>query len=293
MDNFQDFQQEHAEKLILTADNLIDQKVNNRELAESMRYSLDAGGKRIRPILFLATLQTFGVNQLNNYYDIAASLELIHTYSLIHDDLPEMDNDDLRRGKPTNHKVYGTGSAVLAGDALLTMAFEFISNNEVITAQQKIELVKILSTKAGANGMISGQWLDINNTGHVLDQSQLERLHNQKTGDLLLASFEMALALVEVSDRDYAEISQFGKKIGLAFQVKDDILDVTSTTEQLGKKAQKDSVEGKNTYPSLLGLEGAKKYLKELRDSAQDNLDRLSVSSDLLTDFLKYFDLGE
>ncbi|MDO1605555.1 polyprenyl synthetase family protein [Lactobacillus sp. YT155] len=293
MNNFQDFQHEHAEKLILTADNLIDQKVNNRELAESMRYSFDAGGKRIRPILFLATLQTFGVNQLSNYYDVAASLELIHTYSLIHDDLPEMDNDDLRRGKPTNHKVYGTGSAVLAGDALLTMAFEFISNNEVITAQQKIELVKILSTKAGANGMISGQWLDINNTGHVLDQSQLEKLHKQKTGDLLLASLEMALALVEASDRDYAEISQFGKKIGLAFQVKDDILDVTSTTEQLGKKAQKDSVEGKNTYPSLLGLEGAKKYLQELRDSAQDNLDRLSVSSDLLTDFLKYFDLGE
>lgn len=293
MDNFQDFQQEHAEKLILTADELIDQKVSNQELAESMRYSLDAGGKRIRPILFLATLQTFGISRLDKYYDIAASLELIHTYSLIHDDLPEMDNDDLRRGKPTSHKVYGTGSAVLAGDALLTMAFEFISDNESITPQQKVELVKALSNKAGANGMISGQWLDINNTGHELNQNQLEKLHNQKTGDLLLASFEMALALVVVSDWDYAEISQFGKKIGLAFQVKDDILDVTSTTEQLGKRAQKDSLEGKNTYPSLLGLKGAKKYLQELRDSAQDNLNRLSVSSDLLTDFLKYFDLGE
>ncbi|MGR3741647.1 polyprenyl synthetase family protein [Companilactobacillus sp. DQM5] len=293
MNNFNKFQKIHAEKIVNIAKNKINLKIQNKKLAESMEYSLMAGGKRVRPILFLATLATFEKKELEKYYDISASLELIHTYSLIHDDLPEMDNDDLRRGKPTNHKVFGVGQAVLAGDALLTMAFQFVSENLFITDKQKVDLINILSEKAGAQGMVSGQWIDISNENHELTFEDLKQLHSQKTGDLLLASFLMAVKLTNASNDDIQKITNFAKKVGLAFQVKDDILDVTSTTEKLGKQTQKDSNEGKNTFPALLGLEESKGYLKKLCDSAHEDLLQINKDTSLLDDFLKYFELGE
>lgn len=293
MNKFIEFQNEHADLLIEVTRKSIAQSVDNKELAEAMIYSLTAGGKRIRPILFLALLKTYGIENLSRYYDIAGSIEMIHTYSLIHDDLPEMDNDDLRRGKPTNHKVFGVGPAVLAGDALLTMAFEQITSNKVITADQKVDLVDLLSKRSGPKGMISGQWLDITNENKTLTLEQLEKLHSQKTGDLLLASFEMALRLGNTSHHSYTELTSFAKKIGLAFQIKDDILDITSSEKELGKATQKDNVEGKNTYPDIIGLEKSKQYLKELQESARKNLDELAADTVLFNDFLEYFDLGE
>ncbi|GKQ42556.1 geranyltranstransferase [Companilactobacillus sp. RD055328] len=293
MDTFTKFQEEHAQKIIDVAKINIEKNIENHELSESMNYSLTAGGKRIRPVLFLAVLKTLGIGNLANYYNLSSSLEMIHTYSLIHDDLPEMDNDDLRRGKPTNHKVFGVGQAVLAGDALLTMSFEIIATDNSISPQQKVDLVRILSKQSGPKGMISGQWLDITNENRQLNLDELINLHNQKTGDLLLASVEMALEIGNSSSIAKESLINFAKKIGLAFQIKDDILDVISDSEKMGKQTQKDELEGKNTFPAIMGLDQSIQYLQELQQSAKQDLNQLAVDTTLLEDFLNYFNLGE
>lgn len=293
MNEFDKFQHEFADKIVKEAVQGINQRVNNKKLAESMNYSLTAGGKRIRPILMLATAKTFGVTDINSLLELSSSIELIHTYSLIHDDLPEMDNDDLRRGKLTSHKKFGTGQAVLAGDALLTMAFEFISDNLQVSDEKKVKLISILSKNAGAMGMISGQLIDISNENNKLSINELINLHNQKTGALLAAAIEMGLVIGEASKADKVNMLSFAKKIGLAFQVKDDILDVISDTKTLGKETQKDNDHGKNTFPALLGLDESIKYLKELVALAQVDLSKVNVDTRLFEDFLKYFDLGE
>lgn len=293
MNEFDKFRNEFADKIVEEAIQGINKRVDNEKLTESMNYSLTAGGKRIRPILMLATAQTFGVTNINNLLELSSSIELIHTYSLIHDDLPEMDNDDLRRGKLTSHKKFGTGQAVLAGDALLTMAFEFISDNLQISDEKKVKLISILSKNAGAAGMISGQLIDISNENNKLSIKELKNLHNQKTGALLAAAIEMGLVLGEASEINRVSMLSFAKKIGLAFQVKDDILDVISDTKTLGKKTQKDNNHGKNTFPALLGLDESINYLKELVSLAQVDLSKISVDTRLFEDFLKYFDLGE
>ena len=255
-------------------------------LKESMLYSLKAGGKRVRPLYVLAVAKSFGVD-LKNALTIGAAIEMIHTYSLIHDDLPCMDNDSLRRGKPTNHVVYGDALATLAGDALNTLAFGVIARTNVDPAI-RIELVNLLSIAAGAEGMVGGQILDIEGEKRHLALEELEQVHVNKTGALLRFSIEAGAVLAGASEADRAALVNYGHHIGLAFQIQDDILDITASSEQLGKTAGKDLISEKSTYPSLLTLEGAKQKLDEHYEAAIQSLQNLSIDTELLSQFAQY-----
>jgi geranylgeranyl diphosphate synthase, type II len=252
-------------------------------LKSSMLYSLQAGGKRIRPLLLFATLKAFGYKPEIGV-DTAAAIEMIHTYSLIHDDLPSMDDDDLRRGKPTNHKVYGEATAILAGDALLTLAFKMIGSirPEIADANVKLALINKLSEAAGAEGMVGGQVADMEGEGEKLTLKELEYIHINKTGRLLgysvLAGAEMAQANESVKEK----LSDFAHHIGLAFQIRDDILDLEGTEEQIGKPVGSDTENEKSTYPSLLSLEGAKKALTEHISQAKQALSTTGLDTTLL-----------
>lgn len=291
--SFTEFTDTYSKNIIENTTNYIETVTNNSLLKESMIYSLTAGGKRIRPMLFLAMIKTFSNLEISDYCKIAGSIEMIHTYSLIHDDLPEMDNDDLRRGKLTNHKKFGVGPAVLAGDGLLTMSFNLISTSEKITDDKKIELISILSEYSGTSGMISGQMTDITNENKKLNLEELVSLHMRKTGDLLIASILMGLVISDSNDEIKAKMKKFGKNIGLAFQVKDDILDQVSNEEIMGKKTHKDLKKGKNTFPSLIGLDASKKYLNDLILEAKQILNSIDIDTKLIESFLEYFNLGE
>jgi len=224
-------------------------------LTESIRYSLMAGGKRLRPALVLETFNccSSGSIPLRSALAAAAAMELIHTFSLVHDDLPAMDDDDLRRGRPTNHKVFGEAMAILAGDAMVTLAFETIARDADPAVATM--LIKELATNAGPVGMIGGQVLDIDGENSSLSLGELQQLHRMKTGALLTASCRMGAIAAGASDDALDAMTTYGRNLGLAFQIIDDILDVTSTPEQMGKATNKDHHAGKNTYPSLLGLE--------------------------------------
>lgn len=238
---------------------LVEQIDAPADLKESMLYSLKAGGKRIRPLFVLAVLELYREN-LQDGLIVGSVIEIIHTYSLIHDDLPSMDNDDFRRGKPTNHKVYGEALATLAGDALNTLAFGILARMN-ISAEKRIELVQLLSVAAGAEGMVGGQVLDMEGEQRQLNLAELEQVHVNKTGALLRFSIEAGAVLADVSEQDRATLKEYAHHIGLAFQIQDDILDIEGTTEELGKTAGKDVASDKSTYPALLTLEGAKKSL--------------------------------
>ena len=255
-------------------------------LKESMLYSLKAGGKRVRPLYVLAVAKSFGMD-LKNALTVGAAIEMIHTYSLIHDDLPCMDNDSLRRGKPTNHVVYGDALATLAGDALNTLAFGVIARTNVDPAI-RIELVNLLSIAAGAEGMVGGQILDIEGEKRHLALEELEQVHVNKTGALLRFSIEAGAVLAGASKADRAALVNYGHHIGLAFQIQDDILDITASSEQLGKTAGKDLISEKSTYPSLLTLEGAKQKLDEHYEAAIQSLQNLSIDTELLSQFAQY-----
>jgi geranylgeranyl diphosphate synthase, type II len=255
-------------------------------LKESMLYSLKAGGKRVRPLYVLAVAKSYGID-LNHALTVGAAVEMIHTYSLIHDDLPCMDDDSLRRGKPTNHVVYGEALATLAGDALNTLAFGVIARMDIDPAI-RIELVNMLSVAAGAEGMVGGQILDIEGEKRNLALQELENVHINKTGALLRFSIEAGAVLAGASNEDRAALVNYGHHIGLAFQIQDDILDITATSEQLGKTAGKDIVSEKSTYPSLLTLEGAKQKLEEHYDAAIQSLQNVSIDIELLTQFAQY-----
>ncbi|RNF41079.1 polyprenyl synthetase family protein [Planococcus salinus] len=229
-------------------------------LKESMDYSLQAGGKRIRPMLLLAVLRELGVRH-PDALKVAAAIEMIHTYSLVHDDLPSMDNDDLRRGMPTNHKVYGEAVAILAGDALLTYSFGIIARLEHVSSDDKIRLIDLLSVAAGAEGMVGGQVLDIEGEEKKLSLEELEQVHRLKTGALLTYSILAGAILGQATPEQMVSFSRFGEHLGLAFQIQDDILDVTGTSQELGKTAGKDESSEKSTYPSLLTLPKAKEKL--------------------------------
>ena len=229
-------------------------------LKSSMAYSVNAGGKRIRPILVLATLRDLDVVS-DDAWSVACAIELIHTYSLIHDDLPCMDDDDFRRGKPTNHKVYGEAMAVLAGDALQALAFRAMTELSDASPKTTIELIRLLADAAGAQGMVGGQVLDIEGEEQALTLDALEAIHLNKTGALLTFCIEAGAILAQVDEVRMGYLRTFAKNIGLAFQIQDDILDVTSTTEALGKNAGSDETLDKMTYPALLGLEGAQTRL--------------------------------
>lgn len=256
------------------------------DLKDSMLYSLKAGGKRIRPLFVLAVLELYQKN-LQDGLIVGSVIEIIHTYSLIHDDLPSMDNDDFRRGKPTNHKVYGEALATLAGDALNTLAFGILAQMEV-TAEKRIELVQLLSVAAGAEGMVGGQVLDMEGEQRQLNLTELEQVHVNKTGALLRFSIEAGAVLADASKQDRATLKEYAHHIGLAFQIQDDILDIEGTTEELGKTAGKDVASDKSTYPALLTLNGAKEKLAEHYQHAINALDQLPIDASLLRDFAAY-----
>ncbi|QPQ30249.1 polyprenyl synthetase family protein [Lysinibacillus sp. JNUCC 51] len=261
----------------------IDAPVN---LKESMLYSLKAGGKRIRPLFVLAVLELYNKN-LKDGLTVGSVVEVIHTYSLIHDDLPSMDNDDFRRGKPTNHKVYGEALATLAGDALNTLAFGILARMDV-SAEKRIELVNLLSKAAGAEGMVGGQVLDMEGEKRQLNLAELEHVHVNKTGALLRFSIEAGAVLADVTQENRETLKEYAHHIGLAFQIQDDILDIEGTTEELGKTAGKDVASDKSTYPALLSLDGAKEKLTEHYQHAIKALDKLEVDSSLLREFAAY-----
>ena len=242
-------------------------------LFDSMVYSLDAGGKRFRPLLLLATVDFFGQTLENSHYEIAAALEMIHTYSLIHDDLPAMDDDDLRRGKPTNHKVYGEGLAILAGDALLTESFHLVAEMEVESAL-KVELIRLLAKASGSTGMIAGQVEDVLGEGKKINFRDLQKMHQKKTGMLIQFAVEAGVLMSTQSFEMKKWLLEYAQNVGIAFQIRDDLLDVLGDEAAIGKKVGADEVHNKNTYVSLLGIEGATKAFENHCDLATESLQK-------------------
>lgn len=234
-----------------------------KRLFEAMNYSLLGEGKRLRPALCMAVAETFGIPR-RHVWPAAAALEMIHAYSLIHDDLPCMDDDDLRRGRPTNHVVYGEAMALLAGDGLLTQAFVELSKPLVdVPPVRQIRMLHILSSRAGAEGMVGGQAVDIELTGEDGEMSQVQFIHLHKTARLIQASIEIGALFPDLSDASYSALSVYGEALGLAFQMIDDVLDIVGSKEELGKTPGKDEEEGKLTYPRLIGVEATRRLAKE------------------------------
>ncbi len=255
------------------------------KLAEAMTYSVFNGGKRVRPLLVYAANKTLGGQ--SHYADpVACAVELVHAYSLVHDDLPAMDDDDLRRGKPTCHKAFNEATAILAGDALQTLAFEALSDpyhfpDALLSDSSRLALLRELSVASGHSGMCGGQSMDLNSVGQALNQQQLQLMHNHKTGALIRASVIMgALSTGHVSDQQLEALTTYANAIGLAFQVQDDILDVTADTETLGKQQGADDALHKPTYVSLMGLEEAKQFAENL---CQEAVSALSLFDDQAT----------
>ena len=238
------------------------------DLITAILYSVESGGKRIRPLIFLDLLEGFGLELTPSHFDVAASLEMIHTGSLIHDDLPAMDDDDYRRGRLTNHKKFDEATAILAGDSLFLDPFDLLAQTD-LSAEIRVQLIQVLSHSSGTFGMVGGQMLDMKGEGQELDLSQLAKIHEHKTGKLLTFPF-VAAGIVAQKDQQVLEnLQEAGRLIGLAFQVRDDILDVTADFEELGKTTGKDVVAGKSTYPALLGLEKSHAILEESLDKAE------------------------
>lgn len=256
-------------------------------LHEAMMYSLMIGGKRIRPMLLFAVLEAAHVT-LEKGYKTAAALEMIHTYSLIHDDLPAMDDDDLRRGKPTNHKVYGEATAILAGDSLLTYAFELIATDEALPIQIRLELVTLLAKAAGPSGMVAGQVLDMAAETKRATLDELKVIHEHKTGKLIEFAIDAGARIANVSREDRLLLAKYARHIGLAFQIQDDILDVEGNTEALGKQVGSDALNDKSTYVFLTSLEEAKQMLHDEIEAARQALSQLSFEATLLEDLAGY-----
>ena len=244
-------------------------------LVESILYSVHAGGKRIRPLLLLELLDAFHAPILEAHFQVAAALEMIHTGSLIHDDLPAMDNDDYRRGQLTNHKKFGEDLAILAGDSLFLDAFGCVAEAD-LPASIRVQLIALLSDASGTAGMVAGQVLDMEGEGASLNLDQLQVIHANKTGRLLAYPFQAAGILLELEPAVATLLEEIGLNLGLAFQIRDDILDVTADFASLGKTPQKDLQAEKSTYPALLGLDGAQAYLDRELDACEDLLGRIS-----------------
>lgn len=244
-----------------------------------MDYSLQAGGKRLRPLLLFSTLHGFNKDPKIGL-QVAAALEMLHTYSLIHDDLPSMDNDDLRRGKPTNHKVFGEALAILAGDALLTFSFQLLAeiNHPEISNEMKINLIQQLAASAGPEGMVGGQVADMEGEEKSLSLTELQYIHERKTGKLLQYSIIAGAILSNASEKQIEHLKGFSYHIGLAFQIRDDILDVEGTVEDIGKPIGSDQNNQKSTYPSVLTMDGAKKELQEHITLAKQSLYEANIN---------------
>jgi geranylgeranyl diphosphate synthase type II len=253
-------------------------------LHEAMRYGVLDGGKRVRPMLVYATGHALGV-PLEALDDPASAVEMIHAYSLVHDDLPAMDDDDLRRGKPTCHKAYDEATAVLVGDALQTQAFYVLAHSKYITApaEQRLRMIETLALASGSRGMCGGQAVDIAAAGTLLSLPELEEMHIHKTGMLIRASVTLgALSAKAVDEGLLKRLDHYGKCIGLSFQIQDDILDIEGETSELGKQQGADLARNKPTYPALLGLDGAKQRARELHEDAMNSLAGLDERADPL-----------
>jgi geranylgeranyl pyrophosphate synthase len=258
-------------------------------LIEAARYSLQIGGKRIRPLLSLFSARAVDVESPPSGLDhVTCAIELIHTYSLIHDDLPAMDDDDLRRGKPSLHKAYDEATAILVGDGLQARAFELLADAPGLSAEQRIAMVKVLARAAGPAGMVGGQFIDIQATDSDMTLDNLKTMHSLKTGALIRASLALGGIAAGASAQQLAALDEYGNHIGLAFQVVDDILDVEGDTATLGKTQGKDSEANKPTYVKLLGLAGAKAEAERLLQAALDALLVFGDSADHLRDLARY-----
>lgn len=260
-------------------------------LHTAMRYSVFAGGKRVRPILLLAACQAVG-GDTGRALPAACAMEMIHTYSLIHDDLPAMDNDDFRRGNPTNHKVFGEAIAILAGDALLTEAFKLISDRRFAGGCEPSGLLAVIheiAACAGSHGMVGGQVVDMESEGsHDVDLATVQYIHTHKTGALIKASVVSGALLGGASGRQLAAVTRYGEAAGLAFQIADDILDIEGTTEEIGKDAGSDQARGKATYPAVMGLSAAKKEALSMMDEALRALEVFGAEAEPLRKIARY-----
>ena len=263
----------------LTIQEFYQSKEVSADLTETILYSVEAGGKRIRPLLLLELLEGFGLELTPAHFQVAAALEMIHTGSLIHDDLPAMDNDDYRRGRLTSHKKFGEDMAILAGDSLFLDPYGLVVMAE-LPSQVKVELIAELSLAAGSFGMVAGQVLDMQGEGRKLTMDQLQTIHANKTGKLLAYPFVAAGIIAQTSQSVLGKLRQAGELLGLAFQVRDDILDVTASFDQIGKTPQKDLAAEKSTYPALLGLDGARAFFDETLEQAKSLLEQLEKESD-------------
>lgn len=241
------------------------------QLYEAMEYSLMAGGKRLRPILTLEVCKAAG-GDIEAALPLACAVEMVHTYSLIHDDLPTMDNDDLRRGKATNHKVYGEATAILAGDGLLTAAFGVIAEASLLTEDQRLRAVYTLSNAAGPQGMVGGQVLDMDGETQTLSCDEIEKLQQLKTGALIDCAIQFGCIAASVDEKMTQAARKYAQKLGLAFQVRDDILDVTATAQVLGKTVGSDEKSHKATFVTLLGIEACQRWVRQLSKEAQEAL---------------------
>jgi farnesyl diphosphate synthase/geranylgeranyl diphosphate synthase type II len=263
-------------------------KISDAYLADAMAYSLFNGGKRVRPFLVQATAQALGVDDAR--VDIAmAAIEMVHSYSLVHDDLPAMDDDDLRRGQPTCHIQFNEATAILAGDALLTAAFEILADMPAgFSMAQRLQLIRLLSQGSGASGMVAGQAIDLASVGKEVDLIHLENMHSHKTGALIRISVLMGAHCGQPDDETLKHLTIYANAIGLAFQVQDDILDIESDTETLGKQQGADVALNKPTYPALLGLAGAKEKAQQLQQTALAALAYISGDTSALADLADY-----
>lgn len=259
----------------------------NKDLAKAMNYSLMAGGKRLRPILIMAAADALGVDG-KKFLRLSTSIEFIHTYSLIHDDLPAMDNDDYRRGKLTNHKVFGEALAILAGDALLTMAFEIIATDKNVAAETKVKIITEMSKAAGAEGMVGGQVIDMQSENKKIDIQTLKQMHAAKTGALFCAAIRSGAILAGADEKQLANLTEYARQFGLAFQITDDILDVVGDEKTIGKPVGSDEKNHKSTYVTLGSLESAKALAQEAVDKAKASLVDFGENAEFLRALVDY-----
>ena len=259
----------------------------DENLSRAMEYSLMAGGKRLRPILLMAAADAIDSSG-EKFIKVADALEMIHTYSLIHDDLPAMDDDDYRRGKLTNHKVFGEATAILAGDALLTLAFEVVLRQKDVAPEILLKVLHEISTAAGVSGMVGGQALDLRSEGIQIDFETLKLMHRGKTGALFKAAIRSGAILAQADEKKLAALTRYAENFGLAFQITDDILDVTGDEKILGKPTGSDEKNLKATYVSLTSLDAAKNFAQEAVDEALDALKDFGTEADFLRELVKY-----
>lgn len=263
-------------------------QVEPKKLHEAIRWSLLAGGKRFRPALLFAVGKTFGAEN-EKLWRTAAAIEMIHTYSLIHDDLPAMDDDDLRRGRETCHKKFGEATAILAGDVLQTLAFQAISEDGNLSAEICVKLISEIAKASGTpTGMVAGQQLDLEAEGKAISLEQLEKIHHRKTGAMICVSAKAGAIIAEVNEKEFEAVSNYASGLGLLFQITDDLLDITQTTKVLGKTAGKDISAEKATYPAFYGIEKTRQLAENVCAKACQELEKIDKDTTLLSEIANF-----